>query len=78
MAVLLDELSSDSDEGSDGSDVPTRPLAANNSESWRHSFDGYLNSPDDLAEGQSIVQWWGVSTLFLVCARNVMLMFVNL
>ena len=60
MAILLSELSDDDDTDDEDAD----PLPGNGSDSWRHSFDGYLNSPDRLTKGQSIVQWWGVSSYY--------------
>jgi hypothetical protein len=59
MAKLLRELeSSDSDESSDNLGPstlvdPTKP--------WLKEFNQYLNAIDELSDGQTIVQWWGVS-----------------
>ena len=62
MTTLLCELeSSDDDDSSDDAgpsttqNDPTKP--------WLREFHKYLNMTDELSDGQTLVQWWGVSTL---------------
>jgi hypothetical protein len=52
---LSDEYSASDDAGSLAAPTdPTKP--------WLKDFDHYLNTVDELSEGQTIVQWWGVSS----------------
>jgi hypothetical protein len=36
------------------------------SKPWLRDFNGYLQSRDELGD-MSIVEWWGVSAIFLFC-----------
>lgn len=36
------------------------PLASGEAE-WEKAFNKYINGQDELMEGQTIVDWWGVS-----------------
>jgi hypothetical protein len=57
---LLRELSESEDDGNvptpSAADVPVDPRKP-----WLKDFNHYLNTFDQLAENQTIVQWWGVS-----------------
>lgn len=59
ISVLLWELSDDEDDGPMASAAPTDPQRP-----WIPGFELYLGTQDHL-NGTSIVQWWGVSLLFL-------------
>jgi hypothetical protein len=54
--TLLRELSDDE------SDDDTHPLAvaSDPKKPWLKEYNLYLDVRDELAKGQSIVQWWGV------------------
>jgi hypothetical protein len=67
--TLLHELdSSDDDELSD--DTPgTSTTFIDATPAWSKDFNTYLNTTDEIPEGQTIVQWWGVS-LFKFLHQN--------
>jgi hypothetical protein len=56
MSRLLRELSDDED----AQIVSTPSTPSDPVNPWRKEFNQYLNVQDDLSEGQTIVQWWGV------------------
>ena len=59
---LLWELkSSNNDDSSD--DVRPFATQADPTKPWLKEFDQYLNIVDELLDGQTVVQWWGVSAL---------------
>ena len=59
MVKLLRELeSSDSDKSSDNSGPST---LVDPTKLWLKEFNQYLNAINELSDGQTIVQWWGVS-----------------
>ena len=56
---LLRELDSSDDENSEGESSqsagaydPTKP--------WLREYNLYFNTTDEIPEGQTLVQWWGV------------------
>jgi hypothetical protein len=59
-ALLLELESSDEDGASDGAPGPSTALS-DDTPAWLKEFNIYLNTPDEIPEGQTIVQWWGVS-----------------
>jgi hypothetical protein len=62
MTALLRELeSSDDDDSSD--DAGPSTTQNNLTKPWLREFHKYLNTTDELSDGQTLVQWWGVSTL---------------
>jgi hypothetical protein len=61
LRTLLHELeSSDDSELSD--DAPGTSAAFVDAPAWLKDFNIYLNTTDEIPEGQTIVQWWGVSS----------------
>ena len=66
---LLRELSDD-DMDNDDSDSTPAPSAAVASvdprKPWLQDFSYYINTFGQLAESQTIVQWWGVSRLLIL------------
>jgi hypothetical protein len=68
---LLRELSDDKmDDNDNNTPVPSSPSAPTSSQVdprkiWLHDFNYYVNTFDQLAENQSIVQWWGVCIPYL-------------
>ena len=57
---LLQELdSSNEDDASDDLGPSVAPTAP--TKPWLKEFNHYLNTIDELSDGQTIVQWWGVS-----------------
>jgi len=66
---LLRELSDD-DMDNDNSDSTPAPSASVASldprKPWLQDFNYYVNTFDQLAENQTIVQWWGVSRLSIL------------
>ena len=59
MASLMRELNSSDDE-SDDDDITHSAIPADPSKPWLREFNLFLNTVDQLADGQTIVQWWGV------------------
>jgi hypothetical protein len=63
LHALLRELSDDEDNStmmdigldSDAPDDPQRP--------WLRDYHAYINVPEQVREGWSAIQWWGVSFL---------------
>ena len=59
LNVLLRELSDNEDNIMDtGSDVP---LAEDPQRPWFRDFHAYMDVPEQVREGWSAIQWWGVS-----------------
>ena len=57
--ALLRELSDDEDDRDNLSIMSSTP--PNPEKPWLKEFNDYLNTKDSLLDGQTIVQWWGVS-----------------
>ena len=61
MQTLLHELESSDDEESP-SNAPGASATPNDATpAWLTEFNKYINTTDEIPEGQTIVQWWGVS-----------------
>jgi hypothetical protein len=59
VECALRELSDDEDNMMDtGSDVPDDPQRP-----WLHDFRAYMDASEQVREGWSAIQWWGVSIL---------------
>jgi len=63
LHVLLRELSDDEElEGRNmdmaGPDVPDDPQ-----QPWLHGYHGYVDVPEQVPDGWTAIQWWGVSIL---------------
>ena len=59
LNVLLRELSDDDDDGTMadvGLDLPADPQRP-----WLSDYHGYIDVPEQVPEGWSAIQWWGVS-----------------
>ena len=57
LQALLRELSNDEDTMMDtGLDVPDNPQRP-----WLHDYHVYMDVPEQVPEGWSAIQWWGVS-----------------
>jgi hypothetical protein len=57
-------LESSDEEELDTSHSATQAATSTSNDStpaWRKAFNLYLNTTDEIPEGQTIVQWWGVS-----------------
>ena len=67
MKALLRELDL-SDEYSTSDDASSSAALTDLTKPWLKDFNHYLNSVDELSEGQTIVQWWGVSS-FAFCDK---------
>jgi hypothetical protein len=64
MRTLLRELESSDEEELDTSRSATQTATSTSNDStpaWWKVFNLYLNTTDEIPEGQTIVQWWGVS-----------------
>lgn len=61
LSCLLRELSSDEDEVAEKGDHDVDPQSP-----WLNELNLYLHSATSIADGLSIVQWWGVSAVFYV------------
>jgi len=61
LSHLLHKLSSDEDEVAEEGDHDVDPQSP-----WLKEFNLYLHSATSIADGLSIVQWWGVSTVFYI------------
>jgi hypothetical protein len=59
MASLMRELNS-SDERDDD-DISHSAIPTDPAKPWMREFNLFLNTVDQLADGQTIIQWWGVS-----------------
>jgi hypothetical protein len=59
LNALLQELSDDEEDTTmdTGSDVPDDPQ-----QPWIHDYCAYINVPEQVPEGWTAIQWWGVST----------------
>jgi hypothetical protein len=59
LHALLQELSDDEDNEADtGMDIPTDPQRP-----WLHDYCAYMDVPEQVPEGWTAIQWWGVSFL---------------
>lgn len=56
---LLRELDSSDDENSDDESSPSVG-AYDPAKPWLWEYNLYFNTTDEIPEGQSLVQWWGV------------------
>ena len=61
MTTLLRELESSDDDDSSDEGGPSA-AQADPTKPWLREFNQYLNTIDELSDGQTLVQWWGVST----------------
>ena len=59
-----------SDEDDDDSTSTPTEIA----EPWWHEFNQYLNGSDEVPNGMSIVQWWGVCIVG-ICKYSMSLLF---
>ena len=57
ITTLFRELS---DDESLGDDSHLEDAASNPKKPWLKEYNQYIDTWDELAKGQSIVQWWGV------------------
>ena len=64
VKALLRKLQSSDDEGS-GDDVGTSAAQADLTKPWLKEFNHYLDTTDELSDGQTLVQWWGVSACLI-------------
>jgi hypothetical protein len=78
MALLMRELNSSDDE-SDIDDMADSVIPIDPAKPWLKEFNFFLNSVDQLADGQTIVQWWGVCRIhiFKWCPKTNYLTQVN-
>ena len=65
MVSLMRELNS-SDE-SDNEDISHSTIPTDSAKPWMREFNLFLNTIDQLADGQTIIQWWGVSLVHCLC-----------
>jgi hypothetical protein len=74
---LLRELSDDETED-DGILLPSAAVAPiDPRKPWLQEFNYYLNTFDQLAENQRIVQWWGVSLVVSHLNTEKVLIFIS-
>jgi hypothetical protein len=64
MEILLRELSSDDDADID---APSS-LLADSSKPWQKEFNQYLDVRDEVPEGMTLIQWWGVGLTCSSCS----------
>ena len=62
--TLLHELDSSDDDGLSDDAPGTSTAFVDAAPAWLKDFNMYLNTTDEIPEGQTIVQWWGVSLHF--------------
>jgi len=67
MNKLLRELDSSGDDSSSDDDAGPSATPADPAKPWLKEFNQYLNMIDELADGQTLVQWWGVCTSHHYC-----------
>jgi hypothetical protein len=63
---LLWELRSDSDSNdADNNDTPSASVPSlEPKEPWSKEYNMYLNAIDEIPEGMTLIQWWGVSPMY--------------
>jgi hypothetical protein len=63
---LLRELRTDSDsDDTDRNDTPSASAASlEPKEPWSKEYNMYINTIDEIPEGMTITQWWGVSLTY--------------
>lgn len=63
LHVLLRELSNDEYDtmNDNGSDVPDNPQ-----QPWLWDYNAYMDFPEQVPEGWSAIQWWGVRFIFSI------------
>jgi hypothetical protein len=64
VKALLRELESSDDEGS-ADDAGPSTTQADPAKPWLKEFNQYLDTTDELSDGQTLVQWWGVSACLI-------------
>ena len=57
-------VDSSSDSNSDDLSAPSPLTQASSDEPWKKEFNRYLKGEDELLEGMTLVQWWGVCLRF--------------
>ncbi|KIM73171.1 hypothetical protein PILCRDRAFT_10890 [Piloderma croceum F 1598] len=60
MTALLHELESSDDDGS-SDDAGPSATQTDPTKPWLREFHQYLNTTDELSDGQTIVKWWGLN-----------------
>ena len=60
--TLAVDSSSDSD--SDDLIAPSPLTQGSSDQQWKREFNHYLKGEDELPEGMTLVQWWGVCLSF--------------
>jgi hypothetical protein len=67
LNALLRELSDDEEDTTtvSGSDVPDDPQRP-----WIRDYRAYIDVPEQVPEGWTAIQWWGVSTSVSIVMRN--------
>jgi hypothetical protein len=72
LNALLRELSDDDDEATmtdTGLDVPDDPQRP-----WLCDYHGYMDVPEQVPEGWSAIQWWGVSISVAISRQKLMIL----
>ena len=69
---LLHELDSSDDENSDNESGPSAG-AHDPAKPWLREYNLYFNTTDEIPEGQSLVQWWGVGDLISLARLTLIL-----
>lgn len=59
---LLDDPDIDFD---DDKDVPVATSSSSSTPAWERAFDQYIYGDDDVPDGMSLVEWWGVRIILL-------------
>ena len=57
-------VDSSSDSSSDELSAPSPLTPVSSDEPWKREFNRYLKGEDELLEGMTLVQWWGVCLCF--------------
>lgn len=57
---LLDDFGLSSDEEDRSEQPASAPSGSSSTPAWERAFDQYMNGDDDVPDGMSLVEWWGV------------------
>lgn len=60
--TLLHELDSSDDESDNAPGTQNSVAFTDATPTWLTDFNAYLNTTDEIPDGQTIIQWWGVSS----------------
>lgn len=57
---LLNDFGLSSDEEDRSEQPASAPSGSSSTPAWERAFDQYINGDNDVPDGMSLVEWWGV------------------